>query len=86
MSLSLGIVRERRRADIDGWSEKAGASLLGSFAARLVKDKSAVVAALTEPWSNRQTEIQITRLKLAKSQMFGRRSLDLLEARLFGAI
>lgn len=33
----------------------------------------------------RQTEGQITRLKLVKRQMFGRAKLDLLEARLNGA-
>jgi transposase len=59
--------------------------LLGSFAAGLVKDKAAVAAALTELWSNGQTEGQITRLKLVKRQMFGRANLDLLEARLVGA-
>lgn len=78
------MVRERRRADLDGWIERAGASLLGSFVAGLVKDKAAVAAALTEPWSNGQTEGQITRLKLVKRQMFGRANLDLLEARLVG--
>ena len=79
------MVRARRRADLDGWMEKTCANLLGSFAAGLVKDKAAVAAALTEPWSNGQTEGQITRLKLVKRQMFGRANLDLLEARLVSA-
>ena len=39
----------------------------------------AVAAALTQPWSNGQTEGQNTRLKLVKRQMFGRAKLDLLE-------
>ncbi len=79
------MVRERRRADLDGWIERAGASLLGSFAAGLMKDKAAVAAALTEPWSNGQIEGQITRLKLVEWKMFGRANLDLLEVRMIGA-
>ena len=39
-------------------------------------------AALTESWSNGQTEGQITKLKLVKRQMYGRARLDLLRARL----
>lgn len=45
----------------------------------------AVAAALVQPWSNGQTEGQITRLKLIKRQMYGRAKLDLLQARLIGA-
>jgi transposase len=37
------------------------------------------------PWSNGQTEGQISRLKLVKRQMFRRAKLYLLEARLTGA-
>jgi transposase len=43
------------------------------------------VAALSLPWSNGQTVGQITKLKLAKRQMYGRAKLDLLRARLLGA-
>ena len=46
------------------------------------KDHAAVAAAITSPWSNGQTEGQITKLKLVKRQMYGRGKLDLLEARL----
>ena len=42
-------------------------------------------AALTEPWSNGQTEGQNTKLTLVKRQMYGRAKLDLLRARLLGA-
>jgi hypothetical protein len=35
---------------------------------------------MTEPWSNGQTEDQITKLKLMKRQMYGRAHLDLLRA------
>jgi transposase len=43
-------------------------------------------AAITSPWSNGQTEGQITKLKLVKRQMYGRGKIDLLQARLIGAI
>jgi transposase len=36
---------------------------------------------MTQPWSNGQTEGQITKLKLVKRQMHGRAKLDLLRAR-----
>jgi transposase len=48
------------------------------------QDVAAVRAALTEAWSNGQTEGQDTRLKLVKRQMYGRANLDLLRARLIG--
>jgi transposase-like protein len=44
-------------------------SLLASFGKRLSADLAAVRAALTETWSNGQTEGQITKLKLLKRQM-----------------
>ena len=49
-------------------------------------DGSAVRAAISLPWSNGQTEGQITKLKLVKRQMYGRGKIDLLQARLIGAI
>jgi len=39
-------------------------------------------AAIVEPWSNGQTEGQVTRLKLVKRQMYGRGKVDLLRARM----
>ena len=48
-------------------------------------DLVAVRAAVTEPWSNGQTEGQVNKLKLVKRQMYGRAKIDLLEARLLGA-
>jgi len=52
-----------------------------TFAAGLEQDGDAVRAALTTPWSNAQTEGQITKLKLLKRQMYGRAKLDLLRRR-----
>ena len=85
LSRFQAMIREQRRTDLEAWIEDAVRSPLASFASGLLKDKAAVAAALTQPWSNGQTEGQITRLKLVKRQMFGRAKLDLLEARLIGA-
>ena len=72
----------RKTSDLDGWIADATGSLLASFASGVNKDKAAVAAAITELWSNGQTEGQVTRLKLVKRQMYGRAKVDLLEARL----
>ena len=64
------------------WVTDASASLLASFGKGILADLAAIRAALTEPWSNGQTEGQITKLKLVKRQMYGRARLDLLRARL----
>jgi transposase len=79
------MVREKVVAELEPWTATAGASLIASFASGILKDKAAVCAAITEPWSNGQTEGQITRLKLVKRQMYGRAKIDLLQARLIGA-
>jgi transposase len=47
----------------------------------IIADRHAVQAAIIQPWSNDQTEGQITKLELVKSQMYGRAKIDLLEAR-----
>jgi transposase len=79
------MVRTKSLADLEPWLERARSSLVASFANGVVKDKAAVSAAITSPWSNGQTEGQITKLKLVKRQMYGRGKLDLLQARVIGA-
>lgn len=79
------MVRQRDSSGLDTWLEEASSSPLASFARGLRDDRHAVVAALSLPWSNGQTEGQITKLKLVKRQMYGRAKLDLLRARLLGA-
>jgi transposase len=76
------MLRSRSGAALDAWLHDAADSLLGAFANGIAEDRDAVTAAITEPWSNGQTEGQITKLKLVKRQMYGRASLDLLRARL----
>jgi transposase len=79
------IVRSRTASELQPWISDAAHSLLDSFAAGIVADQRAVAAAITEPWSNGQTEGQITKLKLIKRQMYGRAKVDLLRARLCAA-
>ncbi len=79
------MVRRDASQELDSWIADASLSLLAPFTRGIVRDRAAVRAALVEPWSNGQTEGQITRLKLIKRQMYGRAKLDLLEARLIGA-
>ena len=79
------MVRHKLIADLDPWIVNASVSLIASFARGIIKDKEAVRSAITEPWSNGQTEGQITKLKLVKRQMYGRAKVDLLQARLIGA-
>ena len=78
------MVCKRSLAMLEPWLERAQVSLLASFANGRPKDKAAVAAAITSPWSNGQTEEQITKLELVKRQMYGRGKLDLLRARVIG--
>jgi transposase len=79
------MIRRSAGAELLPWIERARASLVASFARGVTNDEAAVQAAITSPWSNGQTEGQITRLKLVKRQMYGRGKIDLLQARLVGA-
>ena len=81
-----GMIRSKAVTKFDSWIERAKASLVSSFANGVEKDMVAVRNAITSPWSNGQTEGQITKLKLIKRQMYGRAKLDLLQARLIGAM
>jgi transposase len=79
------LMRARDQAALKPWVEQAeqsGVAELRGFATGLRRDWAAVEAALRLPWSNGQTEGQITKLKLVKRQMYGRAKIDLLEARL----
>jgi transposase len=58
---------------------------LQSFAAGLRRDKAAVMAALSLPYSNGQVEGQVNRIKLIKRTMYGRANFDLLRQRVLAA-
>jgi transposase len=79
------MVRSKVDAELAAWIARARSSLVASFASGVAKDEAAVRAAISLPWSNGQTEGQITKLKLVKRQMYGRAKIDLLQARLIGA-
>jgi transposase len=78
------IVRGNEPGQLEEWLRRAEASLVASFARGIGQDRSAVQAAIMLPWSNGQTEGQVTKLKLVKRQMYGRGKIDLLQARLIG--
>jgi transposase len=79
------MVRAKAISHFAPWLMRACDSLVSSFASGVRKDEAAVRNAITSPWSNGQTEGQITKLKLVKRQMYGRAKIDLLQARLIGA-
>ncbi len=58
---------------------------LKAFATKLRQDLVAVLAALTSPYSQGQTEGRITKLKLIKRSMYGRAKFDLLRQRVLYA-
>jgi len=82
------IVRTRTGAHLESWMEAVSSSSLTDlhpFVAGVSQDKAAVQAGLTLPWSQGQTEGQITRLKLIKRQGYGRAGFDLLRRRVLHA-
>ena len=79
------MIRKTDAIELEPWIIESKRSLIASFANGVAHDKSAVHAAITQPWSNGQMEAQITKVKLVKRQMYGRAKLDLLQARLIGA-
>jgi transposase len=71
-------------AELEAWKATALAGdvpELTAFIARLEQDRDAVLAGLSLPYSQGQTEGQITRLKALKRAMFGRANFDLLRKR-----
>jgi transposase len=82
------LLRDRDAGALEAWLRQAEASGVGELQSRAAgfrKDKEAVLAALTSPWSNGPTEGHVNRLKLIKRQGYGRAGLDLLQARVLAA-
>ncbi|MCS3863249.1 transposase [Salinibacter ruber] len=78
------MIRERTVGKLDSWISSCSSSGIEgfeTFAAGLRQDYTAVRAALTEPWSNGQSEGQINRLKTIEWEMYGRASFNLLRNR-----
>jgi transposase len=73
---------------LEQWMTQATASgvkELAAFATKLQQDAEAVLAALSLPYSQGQTEGQVNRLKLLKRSMYGRAKFDLLRGRVLYA-
>jgi transposase len=80
----LRMIREHSSSQLSSWVQEAEACLipeLRGFARGLERDEAAIRAGLDLPWSQGQTEGQITRLKLIKRQGYGRAKFDLLRKR-----
>ena len=80
----LHMVRGRTGEQLDGWLKEVEASQLQAFEpflAGVQRDKEAILARLTLPWSNGPTEGHVNRLKLIKRSMYNRAKFDLLRHR-----
>jgi len=83
--LFQSLLRYRDETELDQWLDDAkacGIPAIVNFARTLMIDIQAARNAVVEPWSNGQTEGQISRLKTLKRAMFGRANVELLRARL----
>ena len=80
-----GLLRGGTVEGLDAWLIDARASgiyAMQRFAKTIRQDLEAVRNAMSEPWSNGQTEGQINRLKTLKRAMYGRAGVELLRARM----
>ena len=80
-----GILRSKNVAKLGVWltdAHQSGLYAMQRFARTLRRDIDAVRSAVTETWSNGQTEGQINRLKTLKRAMYGRAGPELLRARM----
>jgi transposase len=80
-----GILRSKDIEKLDRWlndAQQSGIYAIHRFAGTLRRDLDAVKNAVTELWSNGQTEGQINRLKTLKRAMYGRAGTELLRARM----
>ena len=79
---------EQARRRLEEWTGRAKASgitELKAFAAKLLQDADAVVAAMTLPYSPGTDRGQDKQLKLVKRSMYGRGKFDLLRQRVLYA-
>ena len=80
-----GIFQGKDTDKLDVWlddAQQSGIYAMQRFARTLRRDIDAVKNAVTECWSNGQTEGQINRLKTLKRAMYGRAGAELLRARM----
>jgi transposase len=84
-----GILRGNDPSKLEGWLDDAhytGLYGIRRFVLYLRRDIEAVRNAISETWSNGQTEGQINRLKTLKRSMYGRAGTELLRARMLPLI
>jgi transposase len=82
------IFQERHASALVDWCKEVLASSIAplrNFVHELQADFAPVLAALSNDWSNGQTEGQVNRLKYLKRQMYGRANFDLLRQRVLYA-
>jgi transposase len=80
-----GILRGNNADKLNQWlddAQRSGIASMKRLAQTVRQDLDAVRNAVTEIWSNGQTEGQINRLKTLKRAMYGRAGVELLRARL----
>jgi transposase len=80
-----GILRSKDLEKFNLWlndAQQCGIYAMQRFARTVRRDFDAVKNALTEEWSNGQTEGHINRLKTLKRAMYGRAGTELLRARM----
>ena len=85
----LLLLRKREPVSREPWRSKAQASDLPevvAFARGLVRDKDAVMGALTYKESNGLTEGHVNRLKMLKRTAYGRASFELLRKRVLARV
>lgn len=78
------LIRKRSKGTLNNWLTRGEASPspeVRRFAEGLRRDEAAVLAAVTETWSNGPVEGHVNRLKTIKRQMYGRAGFILLRAR-----
>src|SRR5258708_18278573 len=76
------MIRRKAEMELEPWIDESKRTLIASFANGIANDKGAVHAAITQPSSNGQVEAHITKLPLAKRQLYRRANLALLQYRL----
>jgi transposase len=82
------LLRKRSCGTLSDWlmkSEAAACPEIRGFAEGIRRDEAAVLAGVTQRWSNGPVEGHVNRLKTVKRQMYGRAGFVLLRARVLNA-
>ena len=79
------MLRKETPGLLDDWLAAAHGTVLAGFAKGLAKDRAAIDAALSLPWTTSPVEGQVNRLKTIKRAMYGRAGFDLLRQRVLAS-